>query len=98
LEECQVRLVGGDLSADLTGPGVFGPLNSLSAPEVNQVKLTIDPGTGLFRGHFMDPATSRNTVCTGVVLQKANIARGFFLGSTHSGAVEVGPLPASGDL
>jgi len=97
LEECQVQLIGGDLSSDLTGPGVFGPRNSLSVPGVNQIKLTIDPATGLFRGHFMDPANLRNTVCAGVVLQKANFMRGYFLGMTQSGAVEVGPLPASGD-
>jgi hypothetical protein len=60
--------------------------NYLSYTATN-LSLTIRPSTGVFTGWFDNPVTGRKETMTGVVLQDASSARGFFLESNYSGAV-----------
>ena len=92
LETCQMSFQGGDLEAELSSEGHFNRSNSLTTTS-NQVRVTFNAATGLFKGHFVNPADSRKIPFGGVALQKANMARGYFLGNDQSGAVEVDPSP-----
>ena len=50
----------------------------------NRVNPTLP--TGLLKGSFVHPATGKKVSINGVVLQKQNEARGFFLGTNKAGA------------
>lgn len=50
-----------------------------------------DPYNGLLIGSFIDSATSQVVTVYGAILQKQQIATGFFLGTGHVGAVSLAP-------
>ena len=96
LETCQISFQGGNLEAELSSEGHFGSSNSLNTT-ANQARVTFNAATGLFKGHFLNPADSRKIPFGGVALQKASMARGYFLGNHQSGAVEMDPSPPPTD-
>jgi hypothetical protein len=48
--------------------------------------LSINASSGSFSGWFDSPGTNRRQTLSGVVLQNAGMARGFFQGTNESGA------------
>jgi hypothetical protein len=53
--------------------------------------LTFSASNGSFSGKLSDPSTSTTATFRGVVLQDQNIGTGFFLGTSQSGQVFLGP-------
>lgn len=53
--------------------------------------LAFNPLDGTFNGKFSGPGLPMNTPFTGVVLQNQGYGRGFFLGTSSSGQVEINP-------
>ena len=53
----------------------------------HKLSLSFTPGTGLFQGSVVVPATQRKVPFNGVVLQKQNLGRGFFVNGSQSGRV-----------
>ncbi len=58
---------------------------------VENLRLTVNAGTGIMTGHFVDPVTGLTDPIKGVVLQLQNYARGFFLGTNASGCFTLSP-------
>src|SRR5882724_1413183 len=58
---------------------------------VENLRLTVNAGTGIMTGHFVDPVTGLTDPIKGIVLQQQNYARGFFLGTNAAGAFSLSP-------
>jgi len=58
---------------------------------VENLRLTVNAGTGIMTGHFVDPITGLTDPIKGIVLQQQNYARGFFLGTNASGSFALSP-------
>jgi hypothetical protein len=88
---------GGDLTSVIEGSTTLSTKNVLTVPPatVNPNKLTtrFTATTGAISGSFTVPNQKTATVFAGVVLQKSNIASGFFLrgtkAATKSGLIQI---------
>src|SRR6266436_5104790 len=58
---------------------------------VENLRLSVNAGTGIMTGHFVDPVTGLTDLIKGIVLQQQNYARGFFLGTNASGCFTLSP-------
>ena len=58
---------------------------------VENLRLSVNAGTGIMTGHFVDPVTGLTDSIKGIVLQQQNYARGFFLGTNASGCFTLSP-------
>jgi hypothetical protein len=58
-----------------------------TAPNDNHFGAVLNPAWGNFSGRFVDPTTQRFTAFRGVLLQRQNVAGGFFINSGQSGSV-----------
>jgi hypothetical protein len=54
--------------------------------------VTITTASGLFKGTVVNPADGKSVSFNGVVLQKQNIAAGFFTGFNQTGRVYMQPI------
>ena len=89
-----VLFIGGD-------QGIHGKLINLSPGNIvlftnpsgpnDKLILAFNPLDGTFNGKFSGPGLPMNTPFTGVVLQNQGFGRGFFLGTSSSGQVEINP-------
>jgi len=84
-------LSGGNLSQVYTNDLVLGLNNHVTNASPNSWSLSITPGTGLFKGSFLDTGTVRTVKFSGALLQKSTNAAGYFLGTNQSGHASVGP-------
>jgi uncharacterized repeat protein (TIGR01451 family) len=84
-------LSGSDLGLNLTNSIAIGANNRVTSMGANKLSLTFSPSVGTFNGRTLNPATGKPISFSGVVLQTTNIARGFFLGTSQSGGVTIGP-------
>jgi len=57
----------------------------------NHFNLTIAPSSAVFRGNVKNPLTGKTFSFSGVVLQRQQFGRGFFLDGDQSGSVYFGP-------
>jgi PKD repeat protein len=89
IAEGSLVLSGGNLVQAFTNRFTMGANNRVTGPPGSKLGLTFTPSTGLFRGTVLNPATSKPTSFNGVVLQKTNTGRGFFLDSNLSGKVSL---------
>jgi len=71
-------LLSGNLTSQLTKSVVFNTKNVAVIPDF---KLSINAKTGVIKGSFKHPSTSKITVINGAVSQKSNEGFGVFLGS-----------------
>jgi alpha-tubulin suppressor-like RCC1 family protein/PKD repeat protein len=83
--EGSLVLSSSDLAQAFTNRFTIGANNRVTGPPGSKLGLTFTPSTGLFRGTVLNPATSKAISFSGVVLQKTNTGRGFFLDSNLSG-------------
>jgi hypothetical protein len=86
-----VSLAGSALSAPVADQvSLVGP-NTLkeSTTGGTQLVVQLSPGTGLFTGRFIDPATGRISLIGGAVFQKRALGAGSFFLSAQSGSVLV---------
>ncbi len=84
----------GNLDNELVKVATFAPNYRVvvDREDPQQIKMALNPSSGLFRGTFLHPATGKRTKYSGAIFQKQNLAAGHFLGVDQSGYVMV--LPA----
>jgi Regulator of chromosome condensation (RCC1) repeat len=82
---------GGNLTAGFTNHLSFSAGNRVINSSSNKLTMTFSPTTGSFRGVVVNPGNAKSMPFSGVVLQKPNVARGFFLGTNQAGEVRIGP-------
>jgi hypothetical protein len=72
---------------NLTSPLLFTPSYNFSTYtySTNNMSLVITPAKGIFSGSFIN--AGKTLKINGIVLQKQNVATGFFLGTTQSGPI-----------
>jgi hypothetical protein len=80
-------LSGGNLAMSITN---VLTVNGNRAANGN-VSVTFSPAKGTFKGSFVNPPGKSKTPVSGVFLQNANTASGYFLGGGQSGRVSFGP-------
>jgi hypothetical protein len=81
---------GGNLSQGFTNRLNLAAGSRVANLSSNKLTLTFSLPTGSFRGVVVNPGISRPVPFSGVVLQKPNVARGFFLGTNQAGEVRIG--------
>jgi hypothetical protein len=80
---------GGNLSQSWTNDIVLGVNNRVTNTGPHTLTATLAPGTGLFKGTFLDTNTSRTMTFSGALLQKSTNGAGYCLGTNLSGAVVI---------
>ena len=90
-----LRLGDGNLSDPIVQSATLEATNRVRVlqPTVRGLQVTIDPGTGFFRGSFVHPTTRTRTALGGVIFQKQNFGVGFFLGADRAGYTNLEPVP-----
>jgi hypothetical protein len=90
-----VTFTGGNLAADLANSITLGLGSKVTNNPSNTNKLILNftLPTGLFTGSVTPANTTRIIPFKGAVLQKANNASGYFLGTNSSGRVLLEPAP-----
>jgi hypothetical protein len=88
-----VILTGGNLSQAWTNDFVLGANNRATNTSPNKLTLTVSPGTGLFKGTFLDTGVVRTVSFSGALLQKSTNGAGFFLGTNLAGRVLIEGRP-----
>lgn len=91
LGDAHLVLSGGDLGGEVTDDFTLGPRNRISNLGPGKLSLTFSASNGAFSGKLTDPSTATAATFHGVVLQDQNIGTGYFLGSSQSGQVFLGP-------
>ncbi|MEY2427329.1 MAG: hypothetical protein QOJ40_214 [Verrucomicrobiota bacterium] len=81
---------GGGLSQPWIIPIALGLNSKVTAPSDVKLSLSINPSSGLFKGHALSPETGKTIPFQGVVLERANIGVGYFLNNTDCGQVFLG--------
>jgi hypothetical protein len=61
----------------------------VSVDSTHSLSLYFSASTGLFTGRAKEPATGKLISFNGAVLQNMNTGRGFFLGKSQSGEVQI---------
>jgi hypothetical protein len=87
----ELWLNNGNLAQSFTNQFALG--NNGKVTSTNRTTLTIATSSGLFRGSVVNPATMKTIPISGAVLQKQNVGAGYFLGTSESGEVLLGPVP-----
>jgi hypothetical protein len=87
----EVLLSGGNLAGDITNAAVVTANGKITG--TNHLSVTVKTASGLFSGSIVNPATKKAITLTGAVLEKQNLATGYFLGTNQSGEVFLGPVP-----
>ncbi len=96
LSQADLLLSGGNLNAPITNTLAISSNNAVSVTTgTNNVKLILTSSSGLLSGSFINPRTRALTALRGVILQEQTVARGFFLGTNSSGAMQVSAPPAA---
>lgn len=93
VENVVVNLGEGDLESDLQKTATLETNNRFVVLDSDDEKLRISVSatSGTLNGSFIHPVTGRSTRYGGVVFQKQNVAKGFFLGAAKAGSVSVVP-------
>jgi hypothetical protein len=91
LAEGELALLGGNMVRGFTNHFTLGRNNRVVSTN-KSLSLTFTPATGLFAGRIVNPAfNSKPVAFGGILLQRMNTGRGFFLGTNQSGQVFLGP-------
>ncbi|HXJ55432.1 MAG TPA: peptidylprolyl isomerase [Verrucomicrobiae bacterium] len=89
LTNASIAFAGGDLSADFSSQVTFEDNGRVTNQSTNRLSLSIAKADGSISGSVTPPASTRSLLLRGVVLQKSNVAAGFFLGTNVSGRVSL---------
>jgi hypothetical protein len=85
----QVSFLGGNLDPDLAPVVTYNSGTRTISSQNPAISMRLLPNIGMFDGQFVDPSSGLKRSISGVLLQKQNQARGFFLGTDQSGAVRL---------
>jgi hypothetical protein len=91
LAEATLALDGGNLDQPISDPVALDSNNRVTNLGTDKLSLSFSTSSGLFSGRVVDPNTSKSISFHGVVLQKQNIASGYFTGIDQSGQVVLSP-------
>jgi hypothetical protein len=95
-DNASVSITGADVTTAAPFSGIVNSNDRFTADAssgpTGGFSLLLGPRGGM-SGGFIDPATGRRVAFLGAVLQKQNIAAGFFLSSGQSGSVQLTPTP-----
>jgi hypothetical protein len=91
--EGQLLLYSADFSGALTNNFSLDLNNRATDQSGNQLKLSITPSSGLFRGTVLNPDTGKALQFQGALFEDWNSGFGYFLGPIQSGQVYLGPTP-----
>jgi len=86
-----VLLSGGNLAEGITNAATVAVNGKTTG--TNHLNLTVSTISGLFTGSVINPETKKTITLSGAVLEKQNIALGFFLGTNQSGNVLLESTP-----
>ena len=81
----------GNLSHPITNEVRLAEDNRVTTASTNGLVLSINKATGLFKGSVVDPTSRRRLKFNGALIQKQLAGRGYFLGTSESGRVYLGP-------
>jgi hypothetical protein len=87
LTNAEIQFNGGDLYRSITNQVVLDSRNRITNLSANGLKMKISLSRGIFKGKVLDPITWEWIPFRGVVLQRFNLAAGYFLGWDESGEV-----------
>jgi hypothetical protein len=87
----EVLLSGGNLARQFTNAAGVTANGKITG--TNHLSLSVNTASGLFSGSIVNPATKKAITLTGAVLEKQNVAAGYFVGTNQSGEVFLGPAP-----
>ena len=93
LTNAQVLLTGGNLQQPLTNDAIVGLNSKVTNTGPANLSLSFSLSSGLLSGKFTPTSSIASTSFKGAVLQKANFASGYFLGTNESGRVTVDRAP-----
>jgi hypothetical protein len=82
---------GADIDVPVSVPITVDGRNLLVHSADPNVKLSLNPGLGVFSGAFVDPASRKTTRFQGALYRDRRIGRGYFLGAGGSGQVSLEP-------
>jgi hypothetical protein len=88
----EFSLNNGNLVSPLVDTITLDSANKITSTNAT-LKISISTATGSFKGSVANPAGGKAISFTGVVLQRQNVAGGFFTGATQTGRVHFGPEP-----
>lgn len=88
-----VSFAYGNLPQSFTNQIRLTTNNTIANLSSNQLSCKITTSSGQFSGSVTIPGTKQTVSFVGVLLQKQNMATGFFLGTNQSGSVLLGPQP-----
>jgi cyclophilin family peptidyl-prolyl cis-trans isomerase len=91
LTDGSIIFSGGDLAASVTNLISLTAANKFTITGSNSVAITLTSTTGLIKGTFKAPGSTRSVPFKGAVLQNQNSGFGYYLGADQSGRVEFGP-------
>jgi hypothetical protein len=63
----------------------------VEAPDADNLKIRIEPASGLFKGTFVYPGQTKPTDFGGALFQDQTLGAGFFVGPGGSGQVSLSP-------
>ena len=91
--ELNFSAAGGNLEQQAYGKAKFLLPAIVSVPQPSSINLKVrfDLSTGGLLGSFIPTGAKRPVMFSGLVLQKANFASGFFLRDGESGVIQLGP-------
>ena len=92
LSDANLIASDGGLDQPVDDPVTLNNNNKIYNLSGNRMGMSFSLGTGSFSGYIVDPSTSHSMPFRGVVLQKQNVAAGYFLNSSadQSGQVTLG--------
>ena len=93
LSDAQVVLSGGDLNQGVTNHVALEANNQVKNLSDNKFSLRWSTSLGTFKGRVADPTMPKPISFGGVVLQKRQVASGFFLGADQSGPARISAEP-----
>ena len=91
LDAGSLLLSGGNLVQPFTNAVAFGPAGRITNREASDLKITVVPLKGLFRGQVTPPGAPSPVSFQGIVLQGERVGGGFFKGTTNIGRVLIEP-------
>jgi len=91
LNIAELVLSGGNLTTNINNEIAIDAGSHVTNLSSNKLALKFSLSSGTFSGSVVDPSSSKPISIKGVVLQKSDIAAGFFLGIDQSGEVLLQP-------
>jgi len=91
LDSGNLILEGGNLASSFTNHVAFGPGGSVLNLDSSDLKVTLVPNLGMFRGTVTPAGPAKPVSFQGTFLQNQTIGGGFFPGTNRIGRLSIAP-------